>query len=237
MEKSVKEFWDAVKYSSYFVIAIWIVHIFKTFKDISLTGLGIFPREPDGLIGIITSPLVHGSWEHLFSNSVPLFVTNTIIHFFYRRVALPSLLLIYFLTGAAVWMFGRSVYHIGASGVVYGLIAFIFWSGVFRRNIKSIVLSLVVIIMYAGYLAGIVPFQDGISWESHLLGVVVGILVAFFLKNLIEADEEEIDPWQEESDEDLKHYLPRNTFDMTRAERFRMMQEQQQQRMDDSSDL
>ena len=183
-----------------------------------MASYGIFPRETDGLIGIFTSPLIHGSWEHLLSNSAPLFVTTTIIHFFYKRVALSSFFFIYFLTGASVWMFGRSVYHIGASGVVYGLVSFIFWSGVFRRNIKSIVLALVVLILYSGYLSGILPTQEGISWESHLLGGIVGIIVAYLFKGLIEKDETPEDPWADE-DETQHHLLPGDTFLKTKEER------------------
>lgn len=198
---------------------MWIVHIYKVTAEVSLTQYGIFPREIDGLIGIFLAPLIHGSWEHLISNSVPFFVSLTIIHYFYKRVALSSFVLIYLITGASVWMFGRSLYHIGASGVVYGLIAFIFWSGVFRRNIKSIVLALIVTILYAGYLEGVVPTKEGVSWESHLLGVFVGLIIAFFLKELIENDEIPTDPWANTSDEPLVYYLPRNIFEMTKQER------------------
>jgi len=130
--------------------------------------------------------------------------------------------MVYLLTGAAVWLFGRSVYHIGASGVVYGLISFIFWSGVFRRNIKSIVLALIVTILYAGYLEGIVPLKEGVSWESHLLGAIAGIFVAYFLKSLIEREEEIRDPWANESNEPTEYYLARDTFEMTRSERIEL---------------
>ena len=187
---------------------------------------GIFPREVDGLVGIVTAPLVHGSWEHLFSNAAPLLVTTTIIHFFYKRVAWTSFIFIYFLTGVAVWLFGRSAYHIGASGVVYGLVSFIFWSGIFRRNIKSIILALIVTILYSGYLGGIVPFKEGVSWESHLLGAIVGIVIAFLFKGIIEKDEEYVDPWEDEIHAQAEYYLPRNTFDMTKKERHLLEQEE-----------
>ncbi len=133
-------------------------------------------------------------------------------------MAWASFVFIYLLTGFSVWLFGRSVYHIGASGVVYGLVSFIFWSGIFRRNIKSIVLALIVTILYSGYLQGIVPFQEGISWESHLLGGIVGIIVAFLFKGIIEQDEEQPDPWANEST-DQEYYLARDTFEMTKEER------------------
>lgn len=219
MDNSIKTLLSSVRFSSSFIIVIWVVHIYKYATENALIQFGVYPRELEGIIGIFTSPLVHGSWGHLISNSVPLFVTLTIIHFFYRRVALSSFLMVYLLTGASVWMFGRSVYHIGASGVVYGLISFIFWSGIFRRNIKSIVLALIVTILYAGYLEGIVPVKEGVSWESHLLGGIAGIFVAFFLKGLIERDEEIRDPWAYETDEEIDFYLPRDTFEKTKKQR------------------
>ena len=188
MDQSYKSLFKTIQFSFVLIVIIWLVHAFKYSTQQSLTHLGIFPRAWDGFIGVFTAPLVHGSWEHLVSNSIPLFVTTAIIQFFYKRVALSSFFFIYVLTGFSVWLFGRSVYHIGASGVVYGLISFIFWTGIFRRNIKSIVLALVVVILYSGYLGGIVPFQDGISWESHGLGGFVGIFVAFFVKSRIEKD-------------------------------------------------
>ncbi|NNF20894.1 MAG: rhomboid family intramembrane serine protease [Saprospiraceae bacterium] len=219
MEKSAKKFFSALKFSTFLIVVIWIVHVWTQATGISLSRYGVFPREPDGLIGILTAPLVHGSWEHLISNSAPLFVTATMISFFYKRVAIPSFFFIYLLTGASVWLFGRSVYHIGASGVVYGLVAFIFWSGIFRRNIKSIILALIVIILYSGYLGGILPLKEGISWESHLMGGIVGIIVAYIFKGMIEKDEHKTDPWADEENEEKQYYLPRDTFEKTKLER------------------
>ena len=219
MEKSAKKFVSALKFSALVLAVIWIVHIWTQATGISLSRYGIFPRESDGLIGILTAPLIHGSWEHLISNSAPLLVTTVMISFFYKRVAIPSFFFIYLLTGSAVWLFGRSVYHIGASGVVYGLVAFIFWSGIFRRNIKSIILALIVIILYSGYLGGILPLKEGISWESHLMGGIVGIIVAYLFKGMIERDHDRSDPWADEENEEKQFYLPRDTFEKTKQER------------------
>lgn len=193
---------------------MWIIHIFKFLPSYKY---GLKPREQDGLIGILSSPFIHSDYQHLISNSVPFLILMTIIGFFYRKVAFPSFFIIYLLTGAAVWLFARDAFHIGASGVVYGLVSFVFWTGIFRRNIKSIVLALVVTVLYSGYLGGITPNQDGISWESHLFGGIVGIFAAFLLKNIREKDESEVQEPMEEAPE--KYYLPRDTFDMTRAER------------------
>lgn len=200
------------------VSIIWSVHIYKHITGYTLSSYGIYPRAMDGVLGIFTGPLVHSSWEHLLSNSVPLFVSTSLIHFFYKRVAWASLLFIYPLTGFLVWLFARQVYHIGASGVVYGLIAFIFGSGIFRRNIKSIILALVVTILYSGYIAGVLPYKEGVSWESHLLGAITGLLVSFFFKNILEADEIKTDPWANESTEG-QYFFSRDIFDKTKEQR------------------
>jgi membrane associated rhomboid family serine protease len=218
VDKTSKHFINSLKFSVILTALLWIVHVYKYATNSPMAHWGIFPREVDGLIGIITAPFIHGSWEHLSSNSVPLFVTMTIIYFFYKRVAIPSFVLIHILTGAAVWLLGRSVYHIGASGVVYGLIAFIFGSGIFRRNIKSIILALVVTVLYSGYLQGVLPLKEGISWESHLLGGIVGLIVAWLMKGTIEKDEVHHDPWANE-DTTKRKFLDPDTFERTRAER------------------
>ncbi len=226
MANPVKKFFRALYFPLFFVVILWIIHIYKiTFLD-GYPSLGIYPRETFGLQGILTAPLSHGDFEHLISNSAPLLVSLTMIFLFYRRVAYLSFVLIYLLTGAAVWLFAREVFHIGASGVVYGLISFIFWSGIFRRNIKSIVLSLIIVVMYSGILIGVVPNQDGISWESHLFGAIVGMFVAYLLRKLIERDEQpKRDPWIDDDDRE-NFYLDRDTFEFTKEERNRFRRNQ-----------
>jgi membrane associated rhomboid family serine protease len=142
-----------------------------------------------------------------------------VIFLFYRRVAVKGFLLIYLLSGLGVWLFARPhTHHIGASGVVYGLIAFVFWSGIFRRNLRSIVLALIVLVMYSGYFPGIVPGEAGISWESHLFGACSGILIAWIFKSRIEPDEVPVPP-QYDLNEESRYFLPRDTFEKTLAER------------------
>lgn len=200
-----------------FVILIWLVHIIQFFTGGALSYFGVYPRHVEGLKGIIFSPLIHGDWQHLISNSIPLLVLLTLIFGFYRRVAVWSFVLIYLLTGLAVWLFSRPVYHIGASGVVYGLVAFVFWTGVFRRNTRSVILALVVLVLYSGYFLGIVPGEEGISWESHLYGGIVGIIIAFLFHNRREPDEEpEEIQWEEEPE---RYFLDRDTFERKRKER------------------
>jgi membrane associated rhomboid family serine protease len=203
-----------------FLVVIWGVHLFHVVSGVRLGVYGIYPREIFGLRGILFSPIIHSDWQHLISNSAPLLVLTIIIFFFYPKVASRSYIMIYILTGVAVWLFARKVFHIGASGVVYGLLAFVFWSGIFRRSLRSIVLALIVTFLYSGYFAGILPNQEGISWESHLIGGLIGIFTAFWYKEELEKDETPKPPqWTMEPEEEPQYFLRRDSFDKTRQER------------------
>ncbi|HFB99322.1 MAG TPA: rhomboid family intramembrane serine protease, partial [Phaeodactylibacter sp.] len=123
------------------VALMFVIHLIKNYSDLNFIYWGIFPRKPHGLIGILTAPLVHGNWRHLFSNAIPFLSLMTMCLYFYRVVALRGIAMIWILTGASVWLLGnffddemKNVSHIGASGVVYGLVAFIFWNGIFVKS-------------------------------------------------------------------------------------------------------
>jgi len=210
-------FYQSIQFPAVILIVLWIIQLFQYFTGISIGGLGIYPRHLIGFKGVFTSPFVHASQDmmHLINNSIPLFVSMSLILYFYRRVAYKSIAIIYVLTGLAVWLFGRPVFHIGASGVIYGLVSFIFWNGVFRRNVKSIVLALIILLLYSGMFLGVLPNQPGISWESHLIGGIVGIVVSFTFRNQLEwAEIEEEKTWLVE-DAKEGFFLDRNTFEKT----------------------
>jgi membrane associated rhomboid family serine protease len=204
-----------------FVVAIWLIHFVQAILHLNLGNWGIYPRETFGLPGIITAPLIHGDYPHLLSNTPPLFVLSAMVLFFYRRIALPSIALIYLMTGAAVWAFGRPVFHIGASGVIYGLAAFVVFNGIFRRNLKSLALALLVGFYYGSMVYGIFPGQEGVSWESHLLGALVGVFASFVYKNSIEKDEfRQIPSWENDPEYNQeKFFLDRDAFLKTKAQR------------------
>ena len=202
-----------------FVIVLWIIHLVTTLFGIDLIRLGVHPRDVNGLAGILTGPMIHGSWEHLFSNTVSFLILGAIMFWFYPRIAFQSILWMYVLSGLGIWLIGqRHSFHIGASGVVYGMVSFVFWSGIFRRNVKSVVLALIVLVLYAGFFEGIVPGKEGISWEGHLSGGIVGILIAWLYRKAVEPDEE-IQEEETAEEEERTYYLPRDTFDMTMEER------------------
>ncbi len=202
------------------LLFIWAVHVFRIFSDIDPGEYGIVPRSIFGLRGIFTAPFMHGSSGHIASNSVPLLALSTLTFYFYQRVALRAFWLIYFLTGVLVWMFARPVSHIGASGVVYGLVAFLFWNGITRGSTRSIILSLVVLFFYSGMFVGVLPNEEGVSWESHLLGSLSGIFAAFWYKTELEDEEKEKnDPFASERDAPPQKFLPVDIFSKTKAQR------------------
>jgi membrane associated rhomboid family serine protease len=220
------------------VLVIWIVFVIMRNLGIDEADYGIISRSSYGLTGIVTGPLVHGGWGHLASNSWPLFVLTFLTFYFYQRVALRAFWLIYLGTSAAVWLLARPVSHIGASGVVYGLVSFIFFNGIFRSNPRSIVLALVVLFLYSGMFEGLSPYQEGVSWESHLLGSLVGIVAANWYRGELEDDELKAhDLFAEERGAEKKPYLPAGTFDLTKQERAEIAAAEQRAREEEEARL
>jgi membrane associated rhomboid family serine protease len=210
----------SIRFPGIIILVLWVIQIFQTVLGLNFGGLGVYPRRIEGLKGIFASPFIHASKDfmHLIHNSVPLFVSMSLILFFFKKVAYKSIFLIYLMTGTAVWLFGRSVFHIGASGVVYGFVSFIFWNGVFRRNGKSIVLALIILLLYSGMFLGLVPNQPGISWESHLMGAIVGIIVSYLFRHDLETDEiTQNAAYIESNGED--YFLERDTFEKSLEDR------------------
>jgi membrane associated rhomboid family serine protease len=182
-----------------FPIVLWIVHLLSLLFKEDLSKLGLLPRNLVGLLGIITSPLIHADFSHLISNTIPLIILGWIIFTFYRKVAYLLFLFIYFVTGLLVWVFARQVFHIGASGIVYGFVSFLFFSGIFRRDNISITLALIITFLYGGLVWGIIPGWKGISWESHLFGAITGLIAAYMFRK-IDPPSKKYD-WEDEPDD------------------------------------
>ncbi len=174
------------------VLIFWAVRLLEIYTNVHLTySLGLYPRTVFGLLGVFTSPFVHGDWFHLLSNAVPFTLLGGSILFFYPLLAKKVILYIYLLTGMSVWLFARPSFHIGSSGLVYGFAGFLFFSGIFRRDMKSISIALAVAFLYGGLIIGIFPTTGtDISFESHLFGAISGSICAFSYKNTKEDNEE-----------------------------------------------
>ncbi len=160
------------------IFFMWLIFFLELTFHIDLSRFGVLPRTGIGLIGILVSPLLHGSVGHLVGNTMPLLFLGTTLYMFYDRIANKVFFQCYFLTGILVWLFGRTSIHIGASGLIYGLASFLIFIGFFRHEFRAIVISIVVIFLYSGLFYGLLPIQTGVSWESHLCGGIIGFLAA-----------------------------------------------------------
>lgn len=176
--RSQANFRLALKLSALAVVLLWGVHLVNWFSGYALNRFGILPRHTGGLLGIALAPLLHGSFLHLFNNSLPIVVLGTAMLHVYPNSGMRALPMLYLGSGLAVWLLGRTSIHIGASGVIYGMLAFVFFSGVFKRDARGISVSLLVFFLYGSMTWGILPQGGGISWESHLAGAVLGTIGA-----------------------------------------------------------
>ncbi len=162
---------------------VWIVFALDYF--LPLEQLGLVPRSLRGLVGIVAMPFLHGDLTHLLGNSVPLAVTLLLLAGS-RANSGGIVVLITLLCGSGLWLFGREALHIGASGVVFGLIAFHIFAGLFERRLQSFIIAVVVGLLYASTVVkGVMPFQQGVSWEGHLIGAISGAIVALITARML----------------------------------------------------
>lgn len=174
---------------SYFLIPgigiaiLFIIHYTDTYFDLELHEFGLYPRRGEGLIGVITAPLLHGDWDHLRNNSISLFALGSGLLFFYPRKAWPVIITTWIFSGIGVWLWGRESFHIGASGLIYGLAAFLFISGLLRAHPNLLALSLLVVFLYGSMIWGLVPADPQVSYEAHLSGAIMGALLAVYFRN------------------------------------------------------
>ena len=189
-----------------FLIVIWLIKLTELTFNTHFTELGMYPRHVKGLIGILTSPLIHGDFGHLIGNSTSFLVLATALFFFYRKMAFRIFILNYFLSGILLWFGGREVWHIGASGIIYGLAAFLLFSGLFRKDLRLLTISLIVIFLYGGLFWGLFPFDEKISWEGHLMGAVSGTILSLIFQKY-GPPRRKFD-WEDEPDEELPEIAP-----------------------------
>ena len=166
-----------------FVFIMLVVYLADSQLGMDTIKWGLYPRKIVGLRGLLFSPIIHGSWSHLFNNSFPIIILGTALSYYYGRLGVKVFIIMYFLTGFLVWLSARDSYHIGASGLVYSLAGFLFLSGLLRKEKKLMALSLLVTFLYGSLFWGIFPVKDHISWESHLWGGIVGFVLAWHYRH------------------------------------------------------
>ncbi len=191
--------------SAIIIFLLWLVKIVEVIDGLDLFYLGVFPRKFSGLAGIVLSPFIHANFNHLINNSVPFFFLLTALFYFYKEVAWRVLLYSYLVTGILVWLIARPSYHVGASGLVYSFASFLFVSGIVRRNINLLAISMLVIFLYGSMVWGIFPYRPDMSWESHLIGLTVGAVLAISYRHEGPGPTRFISDMDDEDDEDDDH--------------------------------
>jgi len=176
--KAKKNFLLALQIAFSVTGVLWFILITDQYLDLNLGRFGLRPRDAQGLLGVLTAPLLHGGVEHLFSNSLPLIVSLTTVLYLYPNSSVRVLPMIWLGSGLLAWLIGRPSLHIGASGFIYGVLAFVFVSGMIRRDLRSIAVSLLVWFLYGSMVWGVLPVQPKMSWELHLAGAVLGVAMA-----------------------------------------------------------
>ena len=190
----------AIKIAVGFVGLLWFIYLMNSALGQDPEPFGIHPRQWIGLPGIVFAPLVHGGFEHLIANSLPLLVLVTVMLVVYPLSALRVVPAVYLGTGIAVWLFARDSVHFGASGLVYGLASYVSVAGLLRRDRRAVAASLVVWFMYGSLVWGVLPAQPGVSWETHLAAALIGVAFAIALRRL-DVPPRKRYAWEGEADE------------------------------------
>lgn len=187
-----------------FLSFLWLFLFLDITLDLQLYKLGVYPLKTEGLPGILLSPLIHSSVKHLFSNTIPLFVLMWCLFYFYSEIAYKTFLLLWLLSGLFTWIIGRESWHIGASGIVYSLSFFLFFSGLFRKHIPLIAISLVVAFLYGSNVWNMLPWSmyldATVSWEGHLSGGISGLIIAIIYRN--HGPQKPVKEWIDDDDDE-----------------------------------
>jgi membrane associated rhomboid family serine protease len=197
-----QNFYSSLFFPLLFLVTIWMVKIWEEVMGVSFSHYGVFPRTAEGLIGIALYPLIHGDWNHLINNSTAMLLLSLGIFYFYRPVAYRIYFWTYLMSGIWIWASARANFHIGSSGLIYGFAAFIFFSGIIRKNTNLLALSMLVTFLYGGMVWGIFPIRPEMSYEGHLWGAVAGLILAIYFRK--EGPQKRKYSWELEEEEDKR---------------------------------
>lgn len=216
-KKAQRNFNLALKVALALTGFLWLILIVDTFLGLGLNRYGLRPGHIEGLIGLLTAPLLHSGAEHMFSNTAPLIVAMTTILYLYPASSVRVIPAIWIGSGLLAWIIGRHSLHFGASGFVYGLLAFVFVSGILRLDMRSVAVSVMVWFLYGSMIWGVLPIRPHMSWELHLGGAIMGVALAIAfrrwditpLKRYEWEDDDSVPDWFP-TDEPPEHNDPEN---------------------------
>ena len=213
--KAQRNFKLALKMALLLLGFLWMILILDSVLGLGLTRFGLRPGHIEGLIGVFTAPLLHGGVKHLFSNSLPLTISLTMILYLYPRSSLRVIPVIWIGSGVLAWFIGRDSLHFGASGLVYGLLAYVFVGGILRMDMRSVAVSVMVWFLYGGMIWGVLPIRPNMSWELHLSGAILGVALAIGfrrwdvmpVKRYAWEDDDSVPDWFPQEEKHLDHKL------------------------------
>ena len=209
MDNELKHIISSFFWPVLLLIVIWFVFLLQHILPFDPGVLGIYPHHAEGLHGIVTTVFVHQNLGHIISNSIPLLILGWALFYYYPEFAFKSLIWMWLTTGLWVWFFARENYHIGASGLVYALAFFHIVSALMRRVYGLLAFAMLVVFLYGGMIWGFFPElfpRKNISWESHLMGALAGVVFAIYYRkkgvqrhNYFDEEDDEDDDYDQES--------------------------------------
>lgn len=200
MKADVQRICTAMVIPLFLIFILYLLKVLETGMDWNFTSLGVYPLHKKGVFGIFAHPLVHSSFRHLFANTIPLFFLSWCLFYFYRSIASLLFFFIWIGCGVITFLIGKQGWHVGVSGIIYGLAFFLFFSGIVRKHIPLIAISLLVTFIYGGLIWNMLPFfaKPTTSWEGHLSGAIIGTICAFAFKAY---GPQKPEPWADEEEE------------------------------------
>ena len=200
-----QQFFDAVFIPLILGILMILTFILEKGMDWDFHTAGVYPRRIENIWGIFTVIFIHADWSHLANNVISFLILSFFLYFFYKQIASQVLVISYIFSGFILWIIGRESWHIGASGLIYSIAFFLFFSGIFRRHVPLIALSFVIAFIYGGMIWHIFPWQleDPVSWEGHLAGGTIGFIVSICYRNA--GPQKPVKVWENEEDESLDY--------------------------------
>ena len=192
---------DSILLTISFAILLWAIKLIESMLGVSLHQLGVYPQTLGGLVGIVAAPLIHGSWQHVIGNTLPILLLGSMLIYGYPKSRWWVLGITWLLSGVGVWFFARANYHIGASGITHGVFFYLFVAGILRRDKRSSALLMVAFFMYGTMFWTIFPREPGVSFESHLFGALSGAVCALFFRRWDPKPERRAYSWEHETTE------------------------------------
>jgi len=201
MKPELRKIILALIFPLFLLFILYVVRFLESGMGWDFTHWGIYPRTLKGIFGIFSHPLVHASWKHLFANSLPLLFLTWCLYYFYRDLGSLILIFVWVIGGLFTFIIGQPGWHIGASGLIYSLAFFLFFSGFIRQHIPLIAVSLLITFLYGGLIWNMFPTfaAENTSWEGHLSGALAGIIAAILFKN---KGPQKKDPFKDENEEE-----------------------------------